>query len=89
MWLENINSFIVDEGYVLLTMQHDPTTINGTLPSRLEQLRHIAIVCWKVKFPGCERIVELPILPLPLLDIRQRTDIYRLLQEFMDPRQNP
>lgn len=63
-------------------MEHDPDAIHRlTAAVRVKQSCHVAILVRQTEFPGIELVVELTVFLLPLLNVRQRTNIDRSLEE--------
>lgn len=70
-------------------VQHDPYAVHYLVASiRVEQARHVAILAWEAELPLVKLAVQLTILLLPLLDVRQGANVDRLLQEAMYLRKN-
>ena len=66
------------------SVQHDPPAVQSLAAARLEQFGHITVLAGEAEFPRREKVIELLVPKLPLLDVPKGTDIDRLLQELMN-----
>jgi hypothetical protein len=66
-------------------MKHDPTTINCLVPTRLEELRHVTIIAWKVVMPCSEHVIKLTVFRLPSFHVCHVAYIHWLFEKFVYP----